>query len=287
MDAEPAQAVSREAFLEALGRRRLLHGDTYKQLELRTGVPRSTLSDMLTRHRVPRREVVQRVIGVYAANGHEAGHWTDVWSELSLREGLPVHPATSEHPAEQPTTAPTPEPALPRPEARPRGASETSSPRRWLRWALPGALVAAAAGVVLVSHSGSGTARSGPAPSAVSGTPDGRPTAAHLSPAGYGSPVVPLRVYNVQADCRRPHTETCALRLSHDPRTAASVSNRAGEVWHGDAVLAACAITDGRTVTDENLSSSRVWYLVRVPATDQTGWLPGIRVRTAPHVRAC
>jgi hypothetical protein len=274
---EPAAFTSRREFLEALGRRRLLSGDTFNQLERQTGIPKSTLSDMLSRHRTPRREVVERVVRFYAANDTEAERWLRTWSQLSLQEVAPADPAVPATPPAEPAVDTTP--TLDAPERR-------RIRRRWVVLGLVGVLAIISASVVVGIITGPAARRSPDPPAATSSaTAGGSPAAPVPSPTG--APSVALRVYNVEADCRRLRTETCALRLSRDPRAVPSIANRAGEVWHDDVVRAVCAITDGRAVTDEKLNSSRVWYFVQVPATTDTGWLPGIRVRPAPKVPAC
>lgn len=276
IDLDPARARSREEFLASLGRRRVLDGDTYKQLELRTGVPRSTLADMLTRHRTPRREVVRLVVDVYAADRAEAERWVAVWSQLSVREALPAY-AVPAGPAPTEDTLPL----APAPATSPDARGPTSH-RRW-RWAVAGTVVVVLAGA---AYATSGALRPGPRVAQSSAAGPVPASTNPFSPAGNGS-VTAVRVFNVETDCQRRHSETCALRLAHDPRAVPSIANRAGEVWHDDEILATCTIVDGRAVTDEKLTTSRVWYFVHVPSTDETGWLPGIRVRPAVAVPAC
>lgn len=263
--AEPGQALSRQAFLQALARRRVANGDTFKRLELRSGVPKSTLSDMLTRHRVPRREVVEQVIRVYAASEAEATAWTSVWSTLSVQEAMHA-------PDIQPSGPTTP--TQPPPDTT-RSPAKRRTPR-WSGWLVAGLTTTGIISLLVWVAS--------PVP-----TTQGTESTSSDSPAAPASKpsAVSVRVYNVQADCRAPRTETCALALSHDPRAPRSGANWAGQVWHGDQLLAECVIDDGRRVTDEKLRSSRSWYLVHVPATSERAWLPGIRVRTREHIRRC
>jgi hypothetical protein len=94
-----------------------------------------------------------------------------------------------------------------------------------------------------------------------------------------------LQVYNAEQPCQPLRTIECGLSLYRDPRNLAP-GQVVGRVWHRDNVTAACVVTDGTLVKDEEGVSSTRWYRVETTA-GVVGYLPGVRTRNTVEVVAC
>ncbi|GAB6902825.1 helix-turn-helix domain-containing protein [Kineosporia succinea] len=102
---DPARARSDGEFLRALALRRRMRQESYQALAQRTGIPRSTLADMLAGRRRPRPEVVEAVVGAYAADPGQARQWVLTWQRLQVAE-----PGTPSVATPAPVLAPIPAP---------------------------------------------------------------------------------------------------------------------------------------------------------------------------------
>ncbi|BFU44773.1 serine/threonine-protein kinase [Krasilnikovia sp. MM14-A1004] len=96
-------------------------------------------------------------------------------------------------------------------------------------------------------------------------------------------PGVTLTVYNAESPCREnpERPRSCSMGLAvdpHKPYAAGNVSQH--RVWHGDRLLADCALYDGQRVADEYGVGSTTWYRVATDV-DASGhaWLPAVRTR--------
>jgi hypothetical protein len=255
---DPAQAGDTTRFIHALAQRRILAGHTYKRLAARTGVPNSTLYDVLTGKRRPRTAVVEQIVRAYAADAGEAERWMQVWVGLRLAE-----------PAAAPDTTPQGSPAsIEYLTDQDFGTSNTSTRarRHWqIGVAVALTLAAATAGATVTRLFETADAKA-------------------KRPA---EPIVELTVHNVEDACRPLRTLECALNLYRDPRAPRTDDNIAGRVWHSDKLGADCVVSDARLITDEKGMSSSRWYHVTVPGTGVAGWLPGVRTRNTREVPAC
>jgi serine/threonine protein kinase len=143
--------------------------------------------------------------------------------------------------------------AAPTPAAVPR--------RRLARW-----LAGGGAAAVVAASAGAGWAMS----------PREKATAGPSSPQR-----LEVTVYNVEDSCRdlAERLYSCSLGLALDPRqpyAAGNVSTR--RAWHGDKLVAVCALYNGAKVADENAVTSTSWIQVVVDV-EPTGhaWLPAVR----------
>jgi hypothetical protein len=263
---DPGESRTTTEFVEALARRRLAAAETYQSLQTRTGVPRSTLADMLSLQRKPRSEDVLAVVRAYARDPAQADAWTRTWRRL-LADGSPgdqggVAQGTAALTQPEPRGASAADSAPSSSAHRPRPARTT--PRLKSR-AVGVAALMIASGSVLLVHSRLATG-SGAGPTS--------------------SPAVTLTVFNVEQPCQPLRTIECALGIMRDPRLPLAAANRIARVWHGEHLTTDCAVP-GRVVTDEQGMSSDRWYHVTVPGTKASGWFPGVRTRNTTAVPAC
>lgn len=246
---DPGLTGSWEQFVVALAELRVLREVGYQSLQRRTGVPRSTLHDMLTLRRRSRTEVVHAVIEVFATDEGEATTWKRRWAQLQLAQRQPAlagDTAAVELPVDPPR--------------------KTAARAPVLLVAVLLAVITAGASVLVLR-----TYRAG-----------GHPATGGSSPAA----AVTLRVFNVEGACQPLRTMECALGLTRDPQLPGTLGNRLSRVWHGDTLTASCVAT-GRLITDEQGMSSDRWYRVTVPGTSEVGWLPGIRTRNTQELPRC
>ncbi|NEA56251.1 AfsR/SARP family transcriptional regulator [Streptomyces sp. SID13666] len=191
--------------------------------------------------------------------------------------GAAVPPAASPHPpqtddpaADSVTSAPAPAPRRPW--------------RRPIRLALAGATIAAVAGTAIaIGQQGSGASHT---PTADAGT------ASHVRaqslPIG---PLAPVRVYNVDGDCKSQSERlpACRMGLAKDPHANYEATNVvAHHIWHGDVLMADCMVTNGVRIEDEHGVGTPNWF--RVHLTDVPGgiaWLPAVRTHDDPQLATC
>ncbi|MEZ0070862.1 helix-turn-helix domain-containing protein [Planotetraspora sp. GP83] len=102
---------------------------------------------------------------------------------------------------------------------------------------------------------------------------------------------VPIRVFNVEGDCRtRPgRVPACSLGLAVDPRLPYEFSNVVSHrVWHGDVLSADCVLYDGERVEDEMGVGTTRWFRVRLDDVPNShAWLPGVRTNDNPKLPVC
>ncbi|MFF3216802.1 BTAD domain-containing putative transcriptional regulator [Streptomyces sp. NPDC002886] len=154
--------------------------------------------------------------------------------------------------------------------------------------------VAAAIGFVLHDSGAPRTGAAAPGatgrgPSAsLSGPPSGQARPAPTGPAGK---LEPIRVFNIDGDCKT-QTErlpACRLSLARNPYVTYDLNNVVSHrVWHGDVLMADCMVVNGIRIEDEHGVGTPNWF--RVHLTDipeATAWLPAVRTHDDPGLPVC
>ncbi|WP_328296821.1 winged helix-turn-helix domain-containing protein [Streptomyces sp. NBC_00435] len=207
--------------------------------------------------------------------------------------------ALPETPAQTPPPGPPPGPpqvSRPAPPQDPDPAGRWPR-RRLVRLGLSGAAVAAAIGAAVTlglqerdaprpPSAGPGTAGRTSSPSPSSSAAPIRP-----APTGPAGSLAPVRVFNVDGDCRTQSERlpACRLGLAKNPYAAYDLNNVVPHrVWHGDVLMADCIVPNGIRIEDEHGVGTPIWF--RVHLTDVPGgtaWFPAVRTHDDPGLPVC
>ncbi|GAB7110655.1 hypothetical protein JCM4814A_89720 [Streptomyces phaeofaciens JCM 4814] len=244
----PEHVAAARRLGEALRGLQQVSGRTLRDLETQVRISDSSLSRYFRGTTVPPWAVVRDVC---RALGADPGEYRALWEAADRCR--PHEPAGA---------APPPSPQEPAPTWWCRLRGRLSG--RWA-FAAAGTAVGLAAGLLLMLLN----LESSPAALPAQGAAGVKGTG-----TGYGN--AGLLVHNVEEECQKPRTPTCALHLAWDPYRPYVTANSAERVWHHDLLHARCRIADGVTVTDENEKHSSIW--IQVTRKGQHLWLPGIRV---------
>ncbi|MET3984733.1 AfsR/SARP family transcriptional regulator [Streptomyces sp. PvR034] len=185
----------------------------------------------------------------------------------------------------------------------PAAAADARGPRgRRIRLGLAAAAVAAAvaAAIGFVLHDredpGTGAVAAGPTGRGPSGPPSAPPSAppsgqARPAPTGPAGKLEPIRVFNIDGDCKiqTERLPACRLSLARNPYVTYDLNNVVSHrVWHGDVLMADCMVINGIRIEDEHGVGTPNWF--RVHLTDipeATAWLPAVRTHDDPGLPVC
>ncbi|MDJ0380349.1 AfsR/SARP family transcriptional regulator [Streptomyces sp. G-G2] len=237
--------------------------------------------------------------------------------ELGLDPGpelSAIHTAILRADPELSAPSPSPAPAViaPSPVPRPsepadrRSTSWPGSRRRfvflWLAVTGAAALVGAAISIglqdrdtadVLMTDAETGSATSSRA--SASSVPPLSPPPSPSAPAVPTGPVgalAPIRIFDIDGDCK-PQSErlpACRLSLAKNPYVTYDLHNAvAHHVWHGDVLMADCMVTNGIRIEDEHGVGTPNWFRVHLADVPDGGaaWLPAVRTHDDPGLPVC